>query len=127
MNDDEFIDLKIDWMINNKRSDIIEKFLKQNNTFHNKHKVIQYLVDENISKANIQQSCEKINFLDKNIKDAYLEKFKIYCLIFNDKKNEAQLVHDILKEQGQSNKFFDNKINYLLGITDKPDNKIKDD
>ena len=25
-------------------------------------------------------------------KDAYLEKFKIYCLVFNDKKTEAQLI-----------------------------------
>ena len=28
----------------------------------------------------IKTSCEKTSFLDKNIKDAYLEKFKIYCL-----------------------------------------------
>ena len=127
MNDNEFIDLKIDWMIKNKRSDIIEKFLKQNNTFHNKKKVIQYLVDENIAKANIKQSCEKIDFLDKNIKDAYLEKFKIYCLVFNNKKNEAQLLYDILKEQNQSDKFFDDKINFLLGITSKTSNKISED
>ena len=49
MDDKEFINLKINWMIENKRSDLIEKFLKQNNTFHNKKKVIQYLVDENIA------------------------------------------------------------------------------
>ena len=86
MNDKEFIDLKIDWMIKNKRIDLIEKFLKQNNKFHNKEKIVQYLVDENIAKANIKKSCEKINFIDKSIKYPYLEKFKIYCLVFNDKK-----------------------------------------
>ena len=127
MKDNEFIDLKIDWMIDNKRSGIIEKFLKQNSTFHNKKKVIQYLVDENIAKANIKQSCEKVDFLDKNIKDAYLEKFKIYCLVFNNKKNEAQLLYDILKEQNQSDKFFDDKINFLLGITSKTSDKISED
>ena len=58
MNDKEFIDLKIDWMIKNKRIDLIEKFLKQNNKFHNKEKIVQYLVDENIAKANIKKSCE---------------------------------------------------------------------
>ena len=120
----EFIDLKINWMIKNKRSGLIEKLLKQNESFHNKKKVIQYLVDENIAKANIKESCEKINFLDKSIKDPYLEKFKIYCLVFNDKKNEAQLLYDILKEQNQSNKFFDDKINFLLGITNKTSDKI---
>tara|TARA_B110001452_G_scaffold249104_1_gene236368 strand:+ start:83 stop:1825 length:1743 start_codon:yes stop_codon:yes gene_type:complete len=127
MEDKEFIDLKIEWMINNKRSDLIEQFLNQNNSFHNKKKVVQYLVDENIAKANIKEGCEKINFIDKNIKDPYLEKFKIYCLIFDDKKNEAQLLYDILKEQNQSDKFFDDKINFLLGITDKTNNEIKED
>jgi hypothetical protein len=124
MSDKEFIDLKINWMIENKRSDLIEEFLKQNISFHNKKKVIQYLVDENIAKANIKESCEKINFIDKSINDSYLEKFKIYCLVFNDKKNEAQLLYDILKEQGQSENFFDDKINFLLGITDKTNPKV---
>ena len=126
MDEKEFINLKINWMIDNKRSDLIEKFLKQNNTFHNKKKVVQYLVDENIAKANIKESCDKINFIDKSIKDSYLEKFKIYCLVFNDKKNEAQLLYDILLEQKKSDKFFDDKINFLLGVTNKTSNKIRE-
>ena len=127
MNEKEFIDLKIDWMIKNKRVDLIEKFLNQNNEFHNKKKIVQYLVDENISKANIKKSCEKISFIDKNIKDPYLEKFKIYCLVFNNKKNEAQLLYDILVEQKQSDKYFDDKINFLLGISDKTTSKINEE
>ena len=62
MGNEEFIDLKINWMLDNKRSDLVEKFLKQNNQFHNKKRVIQYLVDENIAKADIKKGCEKINF-----------------------------------------------------------------
>ena len=108
------------------RIDLIEETLKNNKTFHNKKKVIQYLVDENIAKANLKQGCEKIEFIDKSIKDPYLEKFKIYCLIFNEKKNEAQLLYDILKEQGQSDKFFDDKINFLLGISKETSKKVKD-
>ena len=127
MKDEEFIDLRINWMIDNKRSDLIEEFLKQNKTFHNKKRVVQYLVDENIAEANLIDGCKKINFIDKNIKDSYLEKFKIYCLIFNDKKNEAQLLFDILKEQTQSDKFFEDKINFLLGITNKTSDKIRED
>ena len=95
MDDKEFINLKINWMVKNKQSNLVEQFLNRNNSFHNKKKVIQYLVDQNIAKANIKESCEKINFLDKNIKDSYLEKFKIYCLVFNNKKNEAMLLYDI--------------------------------
>ena len=42
------------------------------------------------------------------------------------KKNQAQLLFDILKEQGNSDNFFDDKINYLLGITKKNNGKIYD-
>ncbi len=126
MSDNEFIDFKINWMIDNGETDLIEKFLNQNKTFHNKKRIIQYLVDKNIALANIKEGCKKINFIDKNIKDSYLEKFRIYCLVFKDKKNEAQLLYDILKEQKRSDKFFDDKINFLLGITNKTSNKIKE-
>ena len=67
-----------------------------------------------------------MGFVSKEIKDSYLEKFKIYCLIFNKKNNQAQLLYDILKEQGKSDKFFDDKINYLLGVSEKTTNKINE-
>ena len=127
MEEKEFLDLKIDWLIDNKRIDLIEKFLKQNQTFPNKKKLIQYLVDNNIAKANIKEGCDKINFLDKDIKDSYLEKFKIYCLIYNKKNSEAQLQLDILREEKKSDNFFDNKINFLLGVTNKTSSKIRED
>ncbi len=122
----EFLDLKINWLIKNKKDKIIEEFLKKNNDFPNKNKIIQYLVDRNISEANIKIGCEKVNFIGRDIKDPYLEKFKIYCLVFNNKKSQAQLLHDILKEQKQSDEFFDNAINFLLGVDDNKNKKIKD-
>ena len=127
MEEKEFLDLKIGWLIENKRIDLIEKFLKQNQTFPNKKKLIQYLVDNNIAKADIKEGCNKINFLDKDIKDAYLEKFKIYCLVYNKKDSEAQLQLDILREENKSDNFFDNKINFLLGVTNKTTSKIRED
>ncbi len=126
MDDKEFIDLKINWLIENKKIELIEKFLKYNNTFPNKKKLIQYLVDSNIANADIKSGCEKTSFLDKNIKDSYLDKFKIYCLVFNNKNNEAQLQLDILREENQSDNFFDDKINFLLGVTNKTSNKINE-
>ncbi len=127
MNDKEFVNLKIDWMIETKRIDLIEKFLKQNKTFPNKKRLIQYLVDSNIAKANIKEGCKKINFLDKDVKDSYLEKFKIYCLVFNKKINEAQLQLDILREENQSDNYFDDKINFLLEVTSKTSKKVNED
>ena len=126
MTEKEFVNLKIDWLIRNERVDLIESFLKQNEQFESKSKAVQYLVDKNIASANIKEGCEKIGFIDAKIKDAYLEKFKIYCLVYNDKKPEAQLLLDLLREQKQSSKFYDDKINFLLGVTDKTSEKINE-
>ena len=38
MSDDEFVDLKINWIIENERIDLVEEFLKQNKEFKNKKK-----------------------------------------------------------------------------------------
>ena len=127
LSEKDFLDIKINWLIKNKKDNLIEQFLTKNNDFPNKNKIIQYLVDRNISNANIKIGCEKVNFIGKDIKDPYLEKFKIYCLVFNNKKNQAQLLFDILKEQKQSDIFFDNAMNFLLGVTENKNKKIKDD
>ena len=127
LSEKDFLEIKINWLIKNKKDNLIEQFLIKNNDFPNKNKIIQYLVDRNISNSNIKIGCEKVNFIGKDIKDPYLEKFKIYCLVFNNKKSQAQLLHDILKEQNQSDKFFDNAFNVLLGVSENKNKKIKDD
>ncbi len=126
MTEKEFNNLKINWLIKNDRAPLIESFLKQNEEFDGKSRAVQYLVDKSIASANIKEGCEKIKFIDASIKDAYLEKFKIYCLVFNDKKSEAQLLLDLLREQNQSSKFYDDKINFLLGLSDKTNEKINE-
>ena len=127
MTEKEFVDLKINWLIKNERTDLIESFLKQNEQFSSKSKAVEYLVNKNIAGGNIKEGCEKIRFIDAKIKDSYLEKFKIYCLVFNEKKADAQLLLDLLREQKLSSKFYDDKINYLLGVTDKTNNKINEE
>ena len=122
----EFTSLKINWLIENNRSDLIENFLKQNENFYDKGKAVQFLVDENIAQANIKEGCKKIRFIGSSIKDSYLEKFKIYCLVLDNKKAQAQLLLDLLREQKKSDKFFDDKINFLLGISNKTSTKINE-
>ncbi len=126
MDEKEFVNLKVNWLIENERSELLEIFLNQNEKFHGKSKAVQYLVDKNIAKANIKEGCDKIKFIGSNIKDSYLEKFKIYCLVFNNQNSQAQLLLDLLREQKLSDKFFDDKINFLLGISDKTTNKINE-
>ena len=126
LSEDEFLKLKLNWLVKNQKNNLIEKFLNNNLEFNGKSKLIKYLVDHYISSADISESCKKSNFISKEIKDNYLEKFRIYCLILNKKNEEAQLNFDLLREQGQSDKFFDNKIIFLLGIKDKPDKRVSD-
>ncbi len=126
MTENEFVKLKIDWLLENNRSELMESFLKQNEEFDGKSRAVQYLVDESIAQANIKEGCEKIKFIDSKIKDPYLEKFKIYCLVLSNNKSQARLLLDLLREQKKSDKFFDDKINYLLGISDKTSNKINE-
>ncbi len=122
----EFLKLKINWLIKNNKIEIIENFLNNNLEFDGKSKLIKFLIDFYISSANLPEGCKKADFINKEIKDNYLEKFRIYCLILNKKKEEALLNFDLLREEGRSDKFFDDKILFLLGMKEKSNNKISD-
>jgi len=126
MTEEEFVNYKINWLIKNKKNKLISIFLNKNKNFPNKSKIIKYLVDQNIAKANLKEACEKTTLINSDVKDSYLNQFKVICLINENKKNEAQLLIDLLREQKLSNKFFDNKINYILGVSTKEDKKIDD-
>jgi len=126
LSSEDFLKIKIDWLIKNKRIENLETLLKNNPEVGKNSKVIKFLVNEYLSSGNIKSSCEKINFIDKSIQNNYLEKFSIYCLINNERKDEAQLVFDLLVERGLNDKFFIDKINYLLGVKDQANQKILD-
>ena len=122
-----FIKIKIDWLIQKRRFKDLERLVITNPKIGRETKAIIYLVNESLSNSDIKSACEKANILDKSVKNNYLEKLKIYCLINDDRKDEAQLVFDLLKEHGFKDKFFETKINFLLGITESGGNKILDD
>ena len=123
---DEFLKLKLNWLIKNNKINLIDNFLNNNSQFSGKSKLIKYLVDFYIASADISEGCKKANFINKEIKDNYLEKFRIYCLILNKKQEEAQLNFDLLREEGRSDKFFNDKILFLLGMKEKANKKILD-
>ena len=124
---DEFLKIKIDWLIKNKRFKNLETLLQTNSKTGQEPKAIIFLINEYLSSGNIKSACENINFINKNVQNDYLDKFTIYCLINNDRKDEAQLILDLLKERGFKDKFFENKINFLLGFTETTSQKILDD
>jgi len=128
LNSEEFLEIKINWLIKKKRIKDLETLLKKNPEVGQNTKAVKFLINEYLSAADIKSACEKINFLDPRVQNNYLEKFTIYCLINNDRKEEAQLIYDLLKERGFEDKFFETKINFLLGITEKSGGKkILDD
>jgi len=123
---EEFLKIKINWLIKKKRILDLENLLKNNLEANRNSKAIKFLINENLSTADIKSACDKINFIDKNVQDNYLEKFTIYCLINSGLNDDAQLVFDLLKERGFKDKFFEDKVNFLLGITEQTSEKILD-
>ena len=113
----EFLKIKIDWLIKNKRLKDLETLLQINPEVGREPKAIKLLINEYLSSADIKSACEKVNFISKDVQNDYLDKFTIYCLINDDRKEEAQLIFDLLEERGFKDKFFETKINFILGIT----------
>ena len=125
---EEFLTFKVNWLMKNKRISDLEKLLASNPSEVSKNaKVINFLVNEYLSTSDIKSSCEKVELMDRKIKNRYLEKFLIYCFIYQDKTEEAILNYEILKESGFKDSFFEDKIFYLLGIKNSNNQIIKDD
>ena len=123
----EFLKIKINWLIKKKRINDLETLLKNNPEAGQNSTAIKFLINEYLSSADIKSACNKVDFMDSKVKNIYLEKFKVYCLINDNRKDEAQLLYDLLRETGLKDNFFEDKINFLLGVTDKTNQKILDD
>ncbi len=124
ISDKEFINIKSDWLIKNSDLELIEEYLVKNQIFNSHLKLTKYLMDQHLSEANLNKVCEIFSKNEKPINDEYLSKYNIYCLVINEKKEEAQLLLDLKKELGFKDKYFENKISYLLGYTSKIDKDI---
>jgi len=123
---EQFQKIKSEWLIKNSNFEIIEAYLLNNKIINENPKLTKYLVDDYLSKSNIKKACEVFSKIDENISDEYLSKFQIYCLIDNNKKNEAQLLLDLKKELGFSNKFYEDKISYLMGYSNQAEKTISE-
>ena len=122
----EFLNFKSNWLIKNSDLDLIEEYLIKNQMFNLQPNLTKYLVDQYLSETNIEKACEIISKNIEPFNNEYLSKFNIYCLIYSGKKEEAQLIFDLKKELGFSEKYFEKKINYLFGYTSKIDNTISE-
>ena len=122
----EFLKIKIDWLIKNRRFKDLETLLQTNPNAGKEPKAINLLINQYLSSVDIKSACEKINFVSEEVQNDYLNKFTIYCLINDDRKDEAQLLLELLIENGFSDKFFEDKIGFLLGFKETTNQKIID-
>jgi hypothetical protein len=117
---EQFLEIKSKWLIKNSNFDLIEKYLL-NNQIINKHpKLTKHLVDHYLSQSDVKKACEIFSEIKEPIQDLYLSKFNIYCLINNNKRDEAQLLIDLQLELGIADKLFNKKIDYLMGYNTEP-------
>ena len=126
INSSDFLDYKLEWLIKKDKVNIMEEFLSKNPDIENNTNLLKYLIDKDLSEADIDKACEKIKFFNKGTNDDYLQKFKIYCLINGNNLAEAQLQYDLLYEKGSTDNFYNKKINYLLGYTEEIDSEVSD-
>ena len=123
---DEFLSFKSDWLIKSSDLDIIEEYLLKNQIINIHPKLTRYIVDQYLSISEIQKACDIfINNLEP-INDEYLTKFNIYCLIKNNRNEDAQLILDLKKELGFQDKYFEKKVNFLLGFDTLVDEAISE-
>tara|TARA_Y100000992_G_scaffold291797_1_gene248568 strand:+ start:191 stop:1963 length:1773 start_codon:yes stop_codon:yes gene_type:complete len=123
---DEFLKIKSDWLIKNNDMDLIEEYLIKNQILNLHPDLSRYLVDKYLSESNIVKACELFSKNTEVISKDYLSKFNLYCLINEGKKEEAQLILDLKRELGFKDEYFEKKLDYLFGYTEKPELSISE-
>ncbi len=115
---DEFESYTLDHLIKKKDYNLVEQFIQKNSSIKDKERLIKHVADYYLSLNKIEKSCSAIESLSM-ITDEYLTYYKIYCLIIQDKKNEAQLLFDLNSETDTLDNFFVQKFEVLMGYEDK--------
>ena len=116
--EEEFLEFKFTHLIKKKDFELIKDFLINNSEVPNKNKLIKFYADYFLSKSELKKACEIFN-ISEVVSDNYLNNFKIYCLILEEKKEQAQLLFDLSKELGEIDTFFENKFNIMMGYEAK--------
>ena len=123
--DEEFVDYKLNYLISNNNNELIKLYLiKNENSIYNS-KLIKFYINSYLENADLENACDIFDEL-KYFDDDYINKFNIYCLVNENKREEAQLLFDLKKEMGFKDDFFEDKFNFLMEYTENADKKISD-
>ena len=67
----------------NKNIELIDEVIDQNSLLLNNQKLLRFLIDHHFSLYQISKACGYAEQMGPDIQDIELQKFKIYCLVFN--------------------------------------------
>ena len=123
--EEEFINYKTNFLIKNGDKNLIKLYLIKNlNNIYNSS-LIKFYINSYLQNADLENACNifnEINFYD----DDYINKFKIYCLINEGKREQAQLLFDLNNESSFTDEFYENKFNFLMKYVEQPSKEISD-
>ena len=123
--EEEFINYKTNFLIKNGDKNLIKLYLIKNlNNIYNSS-LIKFYINSYLQNADLENACNifnEINFYD----DDYINKFKIYCLINEGKREQAQLLFDLNNESSFTDEFYENKFNFLMEYIEQPSEEISD-
>ena len=123
--EEEFINFKLNYLIKNNDKNLIKLYLLKNEKNNYNSKLIKFFINDYIENADLENACkifDEINYFN----DDYIDKFKIYCLINQGFREQAQLLYDLNKEYGLKDDFYEDKFNFLMEYSEEPDSKISE-
>ena len=124
--EEDFINFKLNYLIKNNDLNLIKKYLIKNEKNIYNSKLIKFYLNSFLQNSDLENACkifEEVDYFD----DDYINKFKIYCLINENKREEAQLLFDLYSERDSKDEFFENKFNFLMDYIEKADGNILED
>ena len=125
ISEDKFLNYKTDYLIQNSNLELIKLYLLKNQNNSNNSKLLRYYVEEYLSNSDLENACSIFNEINL-LNDDYLTKFKIYCLINENRTEEAQLQFDLMKELDFNDEFFEKKYNFIMGYTSDDEKQISE-
>ena len=120
----DFLDFKFNYLKKKKDFNLIKEFLIKNPNLRESDDLITFYVDHFLSNSQLDKSCEIFEIVN-SISEDYLTNFKMYCLIDQERRDEAQLLFDLKSELGSVDKFFSDKFNILMGYK-KPNDQLSE-
>ena len=125
ISEDKFLNYKTDYLIQNGNLELIKLYLLKNQNNSNNSKLLRYYVEQYLSNSDLENACSIFNEINL-LNDDYLTKFKIYCLINENRTEEAQLQFDLMKELDFNDEFFEKKYNFIMGYTSDDEKQISE-